>query len=70
MRFVSQACRGDQVDDGAKVVGRSLIQKDASASGSYTIPVMADILVMYSTYEGKRKEFIKYHTCQEIFALD
>jgi len=49
--FFIQACRGDDVDDGVKV--RSPVQHDASPQAStYTIPVMADILVMYSTYDG------------------
>ncbi|KAK5640351.1 hypothetical protein RI129_011162 [Pyrocoelia pectoralis] len=47
--FFVQACRGNQTDNGTRI--RSRIQCDAQASG-YTIPVMADILVMYSCYDG------------------
>lgn len=41
------------MDNGVKVVSRSaFIQQDAAPVSSYTIPAMADILVMYSTYDG------------------
>ncbi|KAB0792625.1 hypothetical protein PPYR_14584 [Photinus pyralis] len=46
--FFVQACRGDETDDGSRV--RMATQVDSQAS--YTIPVMADILVMYSCYDG------------------
>lgn len=29
-----------------------MVQQDAAAASTYTIPAMADILVMYSTYDG------------------
>lgn len=47
--FFVQACRGDEVDDGARVRVRT--QSDGQGN-HYTIPVMADILVMYSCYDG------------------
>lgn len=50
--FFIQACRGSEVDDGTKV--RNRIQTDSRSDDEvYTIPAMADILVMYSTYQGK-----------------
>ncbi|KAF2880709.1 hypothetical protein ILUMI_25469 [Ignelater luminosus] len=47
--FFIQACRGDEVDDGVAV--RSPVQAD-SKHQVYTVPAMADFLVMYSTYDG------------------
>lgn len=47
--FFIQACRGTKVDSGARAI---FISRD-SGSATYSIPSMADILVMYSTYEGK-----------------
>lgn len=45
-----QACRGDQLDDGVK-----LLHTDAGRSDQkhvYTIPTTCDVLVMYATVEG------------------
>ncbi|KAK5640432.1 hypothetical protein RI129_011243 [Pyrocoelia pectoralis] len=47
--FFVQACRGTEIDDGARVRVRT--QSDGEGN-HYTIPVMADILVMYSCYDG------------------
>lgn len=48
--FFIQACRGSKVDPGAK---RTFLARDSSAAATYTIPAMADMLVMYSTYDGE-----------------
>ncbi|XP_055592854.1 caspase-like [Uranotaenia lowii] len=53
-----QACRGEQFDDGVsfKAAPASNVVKDFVDSRNepvvYAIPAMADLLVMYSTYEG------------------
>lgn len=51
-----QACRGDQLDHGIKIAPRfAMDSTDASSSSKdivYTVPAMADLLVMYSTFEG------------------
>lgn len=49
--FFIQACRGENVDDGVSI--RSKTSRDSSSDDIYVIPAMADILVMYSTYEGR-----------------
>lgn len=49
--FKFQACRGNKVDKGIIV---SYDEMDANNKGPklYAIPVSADVLVMYSTFEG------------------
>lgn len=48
-----QACRGTGLDHGVRVKqSRSIIQSDSRSEQTYTLPVMADILVMYSTVDG------------------
>lgn len=51
--FFVQACRGSNVDEGT--VMRN-VQTDSNRfrepEETYTIPTMADILIMYATYEG------------------
>ncbi|KAK4872498.1 hypothetical protein RN001_014527 [Aquatica leii] len=47
--FFIQACRGDEVDEGTRV--RNVVQMDSKQS-TYTIPVMADILIMFSCFDG------------------
>lgn len=52
--FFIQACRGEQFDEGVALVARG--PKDMVDSRHepvvYSIPAMADLLVMYSTYDG------------------
>lgn len=51
--FFIQACRGSKVDDGVKVRNTGYIETDSGPlDETYVIPAMADILVMYSTYQG------------------
>jgi caspase 7 len=52
--FFVQACRGTKVHPGHVLHYSSGVEEDGAApnDGFYTIPVMADILVMYSTVEG------------------
>jgi hypothetical protein len=52
--FFVQACRGTKVHPGHVLHYSSGVEEDGAAAndGFYTIPVMADILVMYSTVEG------------------
>uniref|UniRef100_A0A182Y9J2 Uncharacterized protein n=1 Tax=Anopheles stephensi TaxID=30069 RepID=A0A182Y9J2_ANOST len=54
--FFVQACRGKQLDQGVRLVNMS-IDENVSVDSvpepvSYVIPTMADLLVMYSTYDG------------------
>ncbi|KXJ71200.1 caspase-like [Aedes albopictus] len=53
--FFIQACRGEQFDEGVAFAARAA-PKDMVDSRHepvvYSIPAMADLLVMYSTYEG------------------
>lgn len=48
--FFIQACRGKQVDRGAKV--SSFIQADSVSQTKYEIPVQADFLIAYSSWDG------------------
>lgn len=52
--FFIQACRGEQFDEGVAYAAKS--PKDMVDSRQeqvlYSIPAMADLLVMYSTYDG------------------
>ncbi|KAK4872537.1 hypothetical protein RN001_014566 [Aquatica leii] len=48
--FFIQACRGDEIDDGTRI--RNILQMDSKKIGTYTIPVMSDILVMFSCFDG------------------
>uniref|UniRef100_A0A182LSD5 Caspase n=1 Tax=Anopheles culicifacies TaxID=139723 RepID=A0A182LSD5_9DIPT len=51
--FFIQACRGEKLDNGAIVrVRRMITEKSEKGEISYVIPTMADLLVMYSTYDG------------------
>ncbi|KAH0947440.1 hypothetical protein HN011_005088, partial [Eciton burchellii] len=45
--FFIQACRGTQLDKGVKI-----IHETDSKRTTYSIPVYADIMVAYSTYDG------------------
>ncbi|XP_060520802.1 caspase-1-like [Cylas formicarius] len=47
--FFIQACRGETTDSGVKM---TYVESDANEALVYTIPVMADILMMYATAEG------------------
>ncbi|KAL3276143.1 hypothetical protein HHI36_020862 [Cryptolaemus montrouzieri] len=50
--FFIQACRGEEVDKGVRMMGRTEVDSNTKHEHSfYSIPVMADILVMYSTAE-------------------
>lgn len=48
--FIVQACRGDEVDSGVKLV-RSRTETDSSQE-AYKIPTHADFLIAYSSAEG------------------
>uniref|UniRef100_A0A182SDY5 Caspase n=1 Tax=Anopheles maculatus TaxID=74869 RepID=A0A182SDY5_9DIPT len=54
--FFVQACRGKKLDQGVKLVKMAVDQTvsvdSAPESVSYVIPTMADLLVMYSSYDG------------------
>lgn len=54
--FFIQACRGEQFDEGVTFKAASSTSRDMVDSRdervTYSIPAMADLLVMYSTYEG------------------
>uniref|UniRef100_A0A182T4T5 Caspase n=1 Tax=Anopheles maculatus TaxID=74869 RepID=A0A182T4T5_9DIPT len=53
--FFVQACRGNSFDKGVKLSKMVTDTVDARSSADtllYTIPIMADLLVMYSTYDG------------------
>lgn len=56
--FFIQACRGAGVDHGAKISSTGTVRADSAPRvteenhETYTVPAMADILVMYSSYEG------------------
>uniref|UniRef100_A0A1I8JUX2 Short caspase n=1 Tax=Anopheles funestus TaxID=62324 RepID=A0A1I8JUX2_ANOFN len=53
--FFIQACRGNNLDDGVKLLKVVTDTVDARSSPEpqpYVIPTMADLLVMYSTYDG------------------
>lgn len=47
-----QACRGSMVDEGAIVKDKHQTDAAPYVEETYSIPAMADILVMYSTYQG------------------
>ncbi|KAK2580025.1 hypothetical protein KPH14_012314 [Odynerus spinipes] len=48
--FFIQACRGDQLDDGVKIM--QVRDETDSRACSYSIPTFADIMVAYSTLDG------------------
>ncbi|XP_037911023.1 caspase-1 isoform X2 [Hermetia illucens] len=48
--FFIQACRGTNLDAGVNIMFRSMPTETAQLT--YTIPSKADLLIMYSTYEG------------------
>uniref|UniRef100_A0A182PC04 Caspase n=1 Tax=Anopheles epiroticus TaxID=199890 RepID=A0A182PC04_9DIPT len=53
--FFVQACRGKKLDQGVQLVRMSVDSIDVQSSPEsmrYVIPTMADLLVMYSTYDG------------------
>ncbi|XP_052888474.1 caspase-1-like [Anopheles moucheti] len=53
--FFIQACRGERFDVGvkmAKVLTDTVDARSSSEQLLYVIPTMADLLVMYSTYDG------------------
>uniref|UniRef100_A0A182N2R0 Uncharacterized protein n=1 Tax=Anopheles dirus TaxID=7168 RepID=A0A182N2R0_9DIPT len=53
--FFIQACRGEKFDQGvkrAKVLSDTVDASSSSEPLHYVIPTMADLLVMYSTYDG------------------
>jgi hypothetical protein len=52
--FFIQACRGEKLDSGIALRSRAMVDfVDAKVKPIvYSIPTMADLLVMYSTYEG------------------
>uniref|UniRef100_A0A182WE27 Caspase n=1 Tax=Anopheles minimus TaxID=112268 RepID=A0A182WE27_9DIPT len=56
--FFIQACRGEKLDEGVIVRVRRMVGEqrskpdDSAVKISYVIPSMADLLVMYSTYDG------------------
>ncbi|XP_011631290.1 caspase-1-like isoform X1 [Pogonomyrmex barbatus] len=47
--FFIQACRGDELDKGVKI---SLHETDSMSSNTYSIPIYADIMIAYATYDG------------------
>lgn len=49
-----QACRGDKLDDGVHVTKKVIDFVDSISDSHvyYSIPSMADFLIMYSTFEG------------------
>ncbi|XP_063217236.1 caspase-1-like isoform X2 [Bacillus rossius redtenbacheri] len=49
--FVIQACRGDRLDTGVRMVARSTTQTDSSVQ-SYKLPLYADFLIAYSSVDG------------------
>lgn len=50
--FFIQACRGEQVDPGVTFSRDSVDSGSSRDQVNFTIPKTADLLVMYSTYEG------------------
>uniref|UniRef100_A0A182QTG5 Caspase n=1 Tax=Anopheles farauti TaxID=69004 RepID=A0A182QTG5_9DIPT len=52
--FFIQACRGTEVDAGVKVgnIVADTVDSSPIAELKFVIPTMADVLVMYSTYDG------------------
>ncbi|XP_001849630.2 caspase [Culex quinquefasciatus] len=52
--FFIQACRGEEFDEGVtlKTDGPKDMVDSKKEQVSYSIPAMADLLVMYSTYDG------------------
>ncbi|KAK9506203.1 hypothetical protein O3M35_008179 [Rhynocoris fuscipes] len=48
--FFIQACRGQNFDNGVRLVSRT--QTDGAGGDSYKIPKMADFLIVFSTVEG------------------
>uniref|UniRef100_A0A182YKQ1 Caspase n=1 Tax=Anopheles stephensi TaxID=30069 RepID=A0A182YKQ1_ANOST len=49
--FFVQACRGTAFDKGVQL-GCGVVDKDCFSSNKYVIPTTADLLVMYSSYQG------------------
>jgi len=50
--FFIQACRGDQLDAGVKLVSHSPRTETDSSPSAYKIPSRADFLFAYSSVEG------------------
>lgn len=54
--FFIQACRGNGTDPGVELISKRILTDEPDGSKehelTYSIPVMADILIMYSTTEG------------------
>lgn len=51
--FFIQACRGDKISNAVRYSARDSVDSFTNAEPvTYSIPTMADLLVMYSTYEG------------------
>ncbi|XP_049546880.1 caspase-like isoform X2 [Anopheles darlingi] len=52
--FFIQACRGKQLDEGVllRCAMDTVDAREAPKQHIYTVPTMADLLVMYSTYDG------------------
>ncbi|CAG9854769.1 unnamed protein product [Phyllotreta striolata] len=50
--FFIQACRGSETDPGVKVSYTETDSLSTTTNQTYTIPVMADILIMYATVEN------------------
>ena len=50
--FFVQACQGNQLDEGTKLVKVNRTEVDSSPQ-SYRIPNHADFLIVYSTFPGK-----------------
>lgn len=51
---IFQACRGDKVDMGVQLKPKTSVDTTKREERFISIPVMADILVMYSTVEGNK----------------
>lgn len=51
--FFIQACRGSRVDSGVKVVSRDVPDSPSTSDNqlNFKIPTIADLLVMYATYD-------------------
>lgn len=47
-----QACRGEKLDAGIKLSRESQTEVD-SLTAAYKIPIHADFLIAFSTYDGK-----------------
>nr|CAD7446862.1 unnamed protein product [Timema bartmani] len=51
--FIIQACRGQELDSGVKLVERRMSRTQTdSSTGNYKIPTFADILIAFSSVDG------------------